>query len=247
MVRFACVDLDDVPGLAGKDRGAFVSRRTFRDDLWPPQETHASWDEAALLTAVEFYHDHVSKPTEGSYHSYNDCGMHWVSFDAQLGQQEFRDEVNPILADLGEGYELTDGGEVVLRVPGGMEPLIAASPPAVRGKAYQQRIEAAKRKFRARGSSTSDRRDAVRDLADVLEYLRPEIKEVLTKKDDAALFEIANRFGLRHMDGRQFDNYDQPVWLSWIFYFYLATINAVTHLIQRHDGGVPDVPQPKEG
>ena len=104
------------------------------------------------------------------------------------------------------------------------------------GKRYEERVDDAVRKFRSRTASPTDRRDAVRDLADVLEYLRPEIKRVLTKKDDAALFEIANKFAIRHMDGEQFTEYTKPVWLSWMFYFYLATIYAVGHLMERVDG-----------
>lgn len=60
---YICVDADDVPGRAGADRAAFVERRTFREDLWPFRDRWPDWDEAALLTAVEFYYDHVSEGT----------------------------------------------------------------------------------------------------------------------------------------------------------------------------------------
>jgi hypothetical protein len=79
----------------------------------------------------------------------------------------------------------------------------------------------------------TERRDAVRDLADVLEFLRPKLKVVLAKKDEAALFEIANNFGIRHHNAGQTTDYDKGIWYSWIFYFYLATIHAVIRLIER--------------
>lgn len=79
----------------------------------------------------------------------------------------------------------------------------------------------------------SDRRDAVRDLADVLESLRSEAKTVLTKRDEADLFNLANNFGIRHFNAQQKMEYDQDIWLSWMFYYYLATIHAVTRLIER--------------
>ena len=78
-----------------------------------------------------------------------------------------------------------------------------------------------------------ERRDAVRDLADVLEYLRPQVKAVLQKKDESALFEIANNFSIRHHNAQQQGDYDKAIWYSWMFYFYLATIHAAVRLIER--------------
>jgi hypothetical protein len=97
----------------------------------------------------------------------------------------------------------------------------------------QSRLAAAVDKFRRRGASVDQRRDAVRDLADVLEYLRPEAKAVLQSADEKDLFSLANNFGIRHHNQRQKTDYDKPIWLSWLFYYYVATIHAVTRLIDR--------------
>jgi hypothetical protein len=78
-----------------------------------------------------------------------------------------------------------------------------------------------------------ERRDAVRDLADVLEFLRPQAKAVLASKDEADLFNLANNFGIRHHNAGQKTDYDPAIWLSWAFYYYLATIHAVTRLIEK--------------
>jgi hypothetical protein len=86
------------------------------------------------------------------------------------------------------------------------------------------------------GSTLDDRRQAVRDLADVLEYLRPKVKVLLTSKDDSDLFNIANNFGVRHHNDKQKTTYDAALWLSWMFYFYLATIHVVLRKIE-HDSG----------
>ena len=67
----------------------------------------------------------------------------------------------------------------------------------------------------------------------MLEYLRPQLKSVLTKKDDAALFQIANEFGIRHHNPTQKTDYDPNIWLSWMFYYYLATIHAGTRLVEK--------------
>jgi len=98
-------------------------------------------------------------------------------------------------------------------------------------------VEAAILKFRRYRSSIDDRKEAVRSLADVLEFLRPQLKEVLSSKDEGDLFNIANNFAIRHHNPSQKAQYDQSIWLSWIFYFYLATIHAGIRLIKRKEEG----------
>jgi len=66
-----------------------------------------------------------------------------------------------------------------------------------------------------------------------LEYLRPQLKEVLTKKDESDLFNIANNFGVRHHNESQKTDYDKPIWYSWMFYYYLATIHASLRLVEK--------------
>jgi hypothetical protein len=70
-------------------------------------------------------------------------------------------------------------------------------------------------------------------LADVLEFLRPKLKEVLKSGDEKDLFNIANNFGLRHHNQRQKTQYDRPIWYSWMFYYYLTTLHAVLRLLEK--------------
>jgi hypothetical protein len=82
--------------------------------------------------------------------------------------------------------------------------------------------------------SLDERRDAVRDLADVLEFIKPQLKQVLAKSNEAELFNIANDFGIRHHRPDQKTDYDKPIFYRWLYYYYyLATIHAGVRLIQR--------------
>lgn len=49
------------------------------------------------------------------------------------------------------------------------------------------------------------------------------------------LFNIANNFGIRHYNKEQKTNYDQNIWLSWMFHFYLATLHASLRLIEKNN------------
>ncbi len=73
----------------------------------------------------------------------------------------------------------------------------------------------------------------MKELVAVLEFLRPKVKKVLVKADENDLFNLANNFGIRHHNEKQKTDYEQEIWLNWMFYYYLATIDAVIKLVKR--------------
>lgn len=231
---FTCVDSGFIAGYAGEDVEAFFFRKLRKQNLWPIDDNIEHYSEDDLFDVIELLFDCISKGVEGNYHSWNQCGMHYSTFNKQTGQNEFRSQINEILADYSSGFSLTVQGEIVGLAPLGLVDLEEAPSPPGDPVAIHARIEAARNKFRRRGSSFEERRDAIRDLADVLEYLRPLAKKTLNSKDEADLFNLANNFGIRHHNSEQKTSYDSAIWLSWMFYYYLATIHALTRLIQKH-------------
>ncbi|GEM_PF-421440 len=229
---FYCMDAETIPGKLGSNIEARMLYSLGKNNLWPIAYHITNYSEDDLFSVIEYLFDHISKPIKGTMHSWNDCGMHWETFDGPAGQVNFRSVINMLLARYKDGWELSPTGEITERAPEGTENLLSAILP--HGDAnIHGRVQSAIIKFRQRQSTADDRRDAVRDLADVLEYLRPEAKKVLAKKDERALFDIANNFGIRHHNPAQQTDYDPAIWLSWIFYFYLATIHAVVRLIAK--------------
>lgn len=180
---------------------------------------------------VEFLFQYVSKPIDGTMHSYDQCGMHWETFNQVLGRKEFREKVNSVLAHYKHRYELSANGEVLHKPEAGFEAIFEADLPT-KEKNVLSRVAAATLQYRRHGSTIDDRRQAVRDLADVLEYLRPKVKTLLNSADERDLFNIANNFGIRHHNEKQRTAYDTSIWLSWMFYFYLATIHVVLRKIE---------------
>jgi len=228
---YECVDAGPVPGTAGLDIPSFVFRKTLRDDLWPVLDNIESWPEDTFMDAIEFLYDHVSKPVEPRYfHDWSECGYHDKNFDSAAGRELYRSEVNDILRLLESGWELSVEGEVLRRLDAPVRELLERTLPV--SSSVQGRVDAAIRKFRLRASSRDDRRDAVRDLVDVLEFLRPQLKQVMTQKDDGLLFDMANNFGIRHFNDKQHAEYD-AIWLSWMFHFLLATIHAGTRFLEE--------------
>jgi len=226
---FSCVDAGEVPGSMGQDIGAYLLRKLRKDHLWPIRDQALAYSREDLFDVVELLHDHVSAPKDGDYHSFSDCGWHYKRFNSLEGRKRYRVEINEFLRDFEDGYELDAKGEVVLSGREGLHDLLERPLPASVDP-VDARVKAAVRKYRSRQSTPNDRRDAVRDLADVLEFLRPQLQTVLSRKDESDLFNIVNNFGIRHHNKLQKSDYD-PVWLSWLFYYYLAAVHAVTRLV----------------
>jgi hypothetical protein len=228
-----CVDLDRVPGKLGEDINAAILLEVRKDNLWPVEANIQNYSEDDLFDIIEFLYDHVSKGVDGTYHGYNNCGMHYESFDAAVGKAEYRQRVNRVLAAYGQGYELSDNGEILTLPEPGFESIHTATLPLRDPENIDAKVHAAIHKFRRARSTVDERRDAIRDLADVLEFLRPQLKQALDSEDERDLFNIANNFGIRHHNQKQKTKYDQNIWYSWLFYYYLSTIHASLRLIEK--------------
>lgn len=90
--------------------------------------------------------------------------------------------------------------------------------------------------FRGRDTTVESKRSAIVTLARITEERRALIKDQIGKPDEGALFEIANRYGLRHRKADQRGDYDEA-FLDWIFWWYLATVELTNRLIASRTPG----------
>lgn len=222
---FECVDAGFVPGTV-LDPDLEILLAMHKRNLWPVHKHAPDYSEDDLFDTIEFLFQHVSKPIDGIRHTWNDCGMHWNAFNKLEGQKEFRERINKVLEHYVQRFELVSNGQVLLKADIGFERIFEADLPS-KNPSVVDRVTSAVLRFRRHGSTFDDRRQAVRDLADVLEYLRPEVKALLTSSDEKDLFNLANNFGIRHHNDKQKTSYDAQLWLGWMFYFYLSTIHVL--------------------
>lgn len=232
---YECVDAGFIEGTI-HDVELALLLAIRKKHIWPPRRYAHSYSEDDFFDLIEFLFQHVSKPSKGTLHTYGDCGMHWETFDIQKGRDHFRNKVNAALAHYERPFELAKTGEILNKPDAGFEQLIAADMPT-KNPSVRDRVAAAGLRYRRHGATLDDRRQAVRDLVDVLEYLKPQIKQHLTSADEKDLFNIANNFGIRHHNDKQKTDYDANLWLSWMFYYYLATIHVVVRKMSRHNSG----------
>jgi hypothetical protein len=228
-----CVDAGEIPGLVGSDIELYFFKKLRKPDIWPIYDKYKNYGEDDIFDVIELLYDLISKPLDGNYHSWNDCGWHYDTFNKEEGRKEFRYEINDFLKDYQDGWELSESGEILSKGDEGLNNLYKASLPEFDSDNVNDKVKNAILKFRRHKSSIDERKEAVRELADVLEFLRPQVKQELLPKDEGDLFNIANNFGIRHHNLIQKKEYDKAVWLSWIFYIYLSTIHLVTRLINK--------------
>ena len=155
-----------------------ILRRLHKEDLWPVQDHLHRYKEDDLFDMIELMFDHVSKPLKKTPATILGNGPRFHDFDRKVGCREFRAAINDLLADYKQGYELTSRGEIRAMPASGMEQLMAEKVRHPDSGNVVVRVETAKQKFLRRGGTVEDHRDAVRDLAAVLEYLRPAAKKV---------------------------------------------------------------------
>ena len=202
---------------------------------WSPENI----TEDQIFDALEFLYDHVSAPGE-LVSKTTDSGFNYYdydSYDEKVGQEEFRNNANAFLTDYKTGFELTKNGTVWARGTGGLQHILDAEIVPYGEKNVDSKVRNAIAKWRNRHLSLAEKKEAIRELADVFEWLTKtkNLGTVLDKKDESAIFDLANNFGIRHHDPKQKTNYDAAIWYSWIFHFYLATYHAVIRLLIKKE------------
>lgn len=227
-----CVD-GFIEGTLGEDVDAVMFVNLRKPNLYPIFENLSNYTEDDFFDVIEFLHDHCSKGINGYYHQWCNCGYHYQDFIDIEGQKYFRELINPILSDYKDGYEISEIGEILILSDNGLSNLLKADIPTNDTDNITNKINLAILKFRRYKSTLDERKEAIRELADVLEFVRPQIKKHLNKKDENDIFNIANNFAIRHHNADQKTEYDKAIWYSWIFYFYLATLHAILRMTNK--------------
>lgn len=195
--------------------------------------------EDHLFDALEFLYDYVSKPGEWGWRT-TETGWNyqdWGAYDEEAGRTEFRTKANTFLADYRSGYELTEEGVVLAFGTDGLQYILDAEIIPYDEANVDSKVRNAITKWRNRHLSLEEKKEAIRELADVFEWLKKTkgLSSVLDRKDESAIFDVANNFGIRHHNPEQKTNYDRAIWFSWIFHFYLATYHAAVRLLIKHE------------
>jgi hypothetical protein len=225
----------DIPSEIKHKAGFLLKFQPFPITEWRDEDI----TEDNVFDVIEFLYDHVSEPGEYG-HLADSTGFiytDYLGYDKEEGRKEFREKVNLLLADYKNGYELSEDGEILALGKDGLEHILDAEIPHYDEENVDSKVREAIRKWRNRHLDISERRQAIVAMADVFEWLKKtrKLENVVLNKDEAAIFNIANNFALRHHNPEQKKEYDKDIWYPWMFHFYLATYHAVIRLIKRKE------------
>ena len=222
---YSCVD-GYIHGHWGSDVESYIFMKLKMTDIWPIKDNIEMYDETTLFTIIEFLYDYVSEPQKIVNHTWDNCGLHTDDYDKEIGRKNYREEVNKILKNYDIGYQLSLDGEVLEITPEGFEELIEEIPQTDDSSNIDDRIKTSVSKYFKYGSTIDVKKDAIRVLADVLEYLKKE-GHTLDSKDDSDLFNIMNNYDIRHHNKFQKNDYNVHIWYDWFFYNFLSSIYVI--------------------
>jgi len=196
-----------------------------------------NWSEDLFFDVIEALHDLVARPRSRFWHDY---GQEWdyQDFARAPGQAVYRWKVNELLARSEIPLQLADSGSdcgrLVHALGDARDDLVRRALQSPEPKVHDL-VDHAVAQFRGRDATFLAKREATKTLADVLEHRRRLLNDMLFKKDEDALFQIANHFEIRHINEHQKSDYD-PAFLDWVFWWYLATIELTDRLLDRQTG-----------
>jgi hypothetical protein len=228
-----CVDIDHYTlGKAEMDIKQKIAIRFGTErKLNPTSENIRNFSSDDVFDLVEFLHDYIAKPTSTHNHNWNGCGLHVDEASVEQGQADWTAEWNLVLARLDPPYRLTNEGTIeVMPSSEGLKQLVDDRKLYGDTQNVDAKVDRACHLYLGRNATLDDKRDALRELADVLEFLRSEVRKKLPSKEASDLFDIANNYGIRHHNTKQRTDYNREAYYPWIFQSYLATIDLLARL-----------------
>jgi hypothetical protein len=185
------------------------------------------WSDDEFCDLVELLHDIAARPRNRYYHEYAQCGYHYSNHALRTGQMLYRIRVNELLAATNLPFRLATEGEDIGRLVTITDDaradllLRAVDQPA---QQLTDQVSHAIALYRSRQSTREDKVSAIRELMAVLEPDRYTVlKGTPAEKDNESLFQIANKYAIRHNKDSELRNYS-IAFLDWMFWAALAMV-----------------------
>lgn len=191
------------------------------------------WGDDEFCDLVELLHDLATRPRNRYYHEYSQCGYHYSNHSLRTGQMLYRIRVNELLAATNLPFRLATEGEDIGRLvtitdDARADLLVRAVEQPTRQLTDQ--VSHAIALYRSRQSTREDKVSAIRELMAILEPDRyTVIKGSAAEKDNESLFQIANKYAIRHNKDSELREYSLA-FLDWMFWAALAMVQLCKEL-----------------
>lgn len=218
------------PTLAPSAEVFFTTKLQSRK-VYPVYEHYASYQDETLFTVIEILYDHIA------YYDY-ECG----ELIKEEPQKEFCQQINNILKLYKQGYYLEPQNGFVMEMPNeSLKEQLAYDGSDMESDVYKKLCTASEMFYRF-DSNEEVKKKAINILADILENVREDLKNVLNNEykinkneHDGLLFNIVNGYNIRHNNAKQNTDYSREIWYDWMMQYYTSTIIAYYRLKKKHE------------
>ncbi len=263
IVQFESAIKAEIPGLAEMERNwrevENVSMSTVGSYYAGGRDTKRIWKTSqieqpslvVIMDVIEFCWKSIGKPNRVNYHSF--FAHDHLTFDKNVGQSKFRNEVNLVFQRNGVAFDLTEQGRIERLVPGPVGSALRSAVFQTSNAQLDQLLETARRKILV--PDENEHWDALEKLWDAWERLKtvehsdkvkgaaimldeaagtaqPKLRDLL-EEDAKALTAAGNKLRIRHSETNQ-ERLETSQQVDYLFQRMFSLI----HLILRSTGRV---------
>lgn len=199
--------------------------------VYPISEYYESYQEETLFTVIEILYDHIA------YYDYET-----EELIKEEPKKEFCEQINNILRLYKNGYYLEPQNGFIMEMPNeALKEQLAYEGNDMEDAVYKQLCIASEMYYRF-DSNEEMKKKAINILADILESIREDVKNVLNseyqinkKEHDRLIFDIVNNYNIRHNNVKQKTDYSKDIWYDWMMQYYTSTIITYHRLKREYE------------
>lgn len=188
--------------------------------VWPIEEYYESYPEEILFSVIEMLYEHI-----GTYNFKKD------TIEKELDQNAFAEQINNLLKAYKDGYYLEPSSGYIMGMPNlALKEQLAYTGEEMPEGVFAQ-LQSASRMYYRFDAGMEAKKKAINILADILENVREELKNILNSEFEVAknehdklIFGIVNTFNIRHNKADQKGDYHRNIWYEWMMQYYTSVI-----------------------
>ncbi|QHS24337.1 hypothetical protein GWK91_16265 [Virgibacillus sp. MSP4-1] len=210
----------------------FFINHLNRDKVYPIWEYYDTYKEEELFTVIEILYDHI-----GVYDHKKG------TFISDEYKKEFAEHINNLLKRYKSGYYLNEKYGFIMELPNdAITALMNTEKPETMDDDVIEQLKTSVKMYYRFDSNEETKKKAINILADILEPLRNDLKEILNNEydvnknnHDKAIFNIVNGFNIRHNDKKQLTDYSKQIWYDWMMQYYTSVIFTYYRLKSEYE------------
>ena len=208
----------------------FFINQLESDNIYPIHKNYIYYSVEELFTLIEILYKHI-----GFYDFGND------KFEKREHQEEFTTLINNLLKRYKNGYYLDEKlGFIMEQSNEAVNALLQTDVPKTINEGVMEQLQTSVKMFYRFNSNEESKKKAINILADILEPLRENLKELLNNEyevnknsHDKLIFEVVNQFNIRHNNQKQITGYSREIWYDWMMQYYTSVIITYYRLIEN--------------